>query len=88
MMKVVKYTPSWYELLTQILHSSNLCTVRRYSSCFRRYHPPLDNGERSRMETLPAPALSPKMVTLLGLPWKAAMLSLTHWSAMIWSSRP
>lgn len=40
------------------------------------------------METETAPALSPKSVTLSGLPPNAAMLSRTHCRAIIWSKRP
>jgi len=45
-------------------------------------------GTASKAVTLMAPADSPKIVTLLGSPPKAAMLSRTHRNAATWSSRP
>ena len=50
---------------------------------------PLDSGEIRWSETLTPPALSPKMVTLLGSPPKLAMLFWTHFNAntFIWEKR-
>ena len=51
----------------------------REASGLRRGHGVLTEKE---------PADSPKMVTLVGSPPKAAMLRLTHWRAAVWSMRP
>ena len=57
------------------------------SSSTRR-NKPAASGEVHSALTEAAPADSPASVMLSGSPPKAAMLSRTHSSALIWSSRP
>ena len=49
---------------------------------------PRASGEAMSALTAKEPADSPKIVTFLGSPPKAAMLSRTHSSAATWSSMP
>ena len=65
-----------------------ICPRPPPDSTMARWNRPLASGVATRVWTENPPALSPKIVTRLGSPPKAAMFRCTHFSPSSWSMKP
>lgn len=65
-----------------------MCCVKLMYLPFHLVHKPLESGDKVRYSTIALPALSPNIVTLLGLPEKLGIFFLTHRKAITVSFKP